>query len=78
MEPFLGQIALFGFGFTINGWAPCNGQILSIAQNSALFALLGTQYGGDGRSTFALPKLDAPAEGMSYQIAVQGIFPSRA
>ena len=57
MEPFLGMIALFGFNFAPRGWAFCNGQLLSIAQNNALFALLGTIYGGDGRTTFALPNL---------------------
>lgn len=57
MEPFLGQIQAFGFNFAPMGWAFCNGQIMSIAQNSALFALLGTTYGGDGQVTFALPNL---------------------
>ena len=57
MEPFLGQIQIFGFNFAPRGWAFCNGQILPISQNSALFSLLGTQYGGDGRVTFALPDL---------------------
>ncbi len=56
-EPFLGQIILFGGNFAIRGWAMCNGQILSIAQNSALFSLLGTTYGGNGQTTFALPDL---------------------
>ena len=56
-EPFLGQIIIVGFGFAPRGWAFCNGQILSIAQNTALFALLGTTYGGDGQTTFALPNL---------------------
>lgn len=55
MEPFLGQIQSFGFGFAPVGWALCNGQILSISQNTALFSLLGTYYGGDGTTTFALP-----------------------
>lgn len=54
-DPFLGEIRLFAFGFAPRGWAACNGQILPIAQNQALFALLGTMYGGDGRTTFALP-----------------------
>jgi microcystin-dependent protein len=54
-EPFLGQIAIYGFNFAPRGWAMCNGQILSIAQNTALFALLGTTYGGNGQTTFALP-----------------------
>ena len=57
MEPFLGQIGIFAFGFAPKGWAQCNGQIMGIAQNQALFALLGTTYGGDGVRTFALPDL---------------------
>ncbi len=57
MEPFLGQIILVGFNFAPRGWAFCNGQLLSIAQHSALFSLLGTTYGGDGRTTFGLPDL---------------------
>ncbi|MEQ1905402.1 MAG: tail fiber protein [Pirellulaceae bacterium] len=56
-EPFLGQIQAFGFNFAPQGWATCNGQLLSIAQNTALFALLGTTYGGNGQTTFALPDL---------------------
>ncbi len=56
-EPFVGQIALFGFNFAPRGWATCSGQLLSIAQNTSLFSLLGTIYGGDGRSTFGLPDL---------------------
>ncbi len=55
--PYLGQITPFGFGFAPSGWALCNGQLLSINQNQALFALLGTQFGGNGSSTFALPNL---------------------
>lgn len=56
-EPFLGAIVLFGFNFVPRGWASCNGQLMSISQNSALYALLGTTYGGNGTSTFALPDL---------------------
>lgn len=56
-EPFLGQITLFPFGFAPQGWAFCNGQLLSISQNQALYSLLGTTYGGDGITTFALPDL---------------------
>lgn len=56
-EPFLGEIRTFGFNFAPRGWSTCSGQLLSIAQNSALFALLGTTYGGDGQTTFALPRL---------------------
>lgn len=57
MEPFLGQIMAVGFNFAPRGWALCNGQLLAISQNTALFSLLGTMYGGDGRTTFALPDL---------------------
>lgn len=57
MDPFIGQIQAFGFNFPPQGWAFCDGQLLSIAQNTALFALLGTTYGGNGQTTFALPDL---------------------
>jgi microcystin-dependent protein len=56
-EPFLGQISVFGFNFAPRGWATCDGQLMPINQNQALFSLLGTTYGGDGISTFALPDL---------------------
>jgi microcystin-dependent protein len=57
MEEFLGTIKLFGFNFAPRGWLICQGQLLSIAQNTALFSLLGTTYGGNGTTTFALPNL---------------------
>lgn len=57
MDPFIGEIRLFGFNYAPRGWAMCQGQLLPISPNTALFALLGTQYGGDGRNTFALPDL---------------------
>lgn len=57
MEPFLGQIQPFGFNFAPRGWAFCEGQLLAINSNQALFSLLGTMYGGDGRTTFGLPDL---------------------
>lgn len=57
MDPFLGQIIMFAGNFAPRGWAFCDGQLLSIAQNSALFSILGTTYGGDGRTTFGLPDL---------------------
>ena len=56
-DQFLGEIRMAGFNFVPTGWAACNGQLLPISQNTALFALLGTYYGGDGKSTFALPNL---------------------
>ncbi|MGN8244960.1 phage tail protein [Cellulomonas soli] len=57
MEPLLAEIRLFAFGFVPKGWAPCQGQLLPINQNQALFSLLGTMYGGNGQTTFALPDL---------------------
>lgn len=56
-EPFIGAIIIFGGNFAIKGYALCNGQMLSIANNTALFSILGTTYGGDGRVTFGLPDL---------------------
>lgn len=56
-EPFIGQIMCAGYNFAPRGWAELNGQILSIAQNTALFSLLGTTYGGNGQTTFALPDM---------------------
>lgn len=57
MDPFLGQISLFAFGKIPRGWMACNGQILPISQNQALYSLLGVTYGGDAKTTFALPDL---------------------
>ncbi len=56
-DPFIAEIIMFGGNFAPRGWAFCNGQLLAISQNSALFSLLGTTYGGDGRTTFGLPEL---------------------
>ena len=60
-EPYFGEIKIVGFDFAPKGWAVCNGQVLPIAQNQALFSLLGTTFGGDGRTTFALPNLQGRA-----------------
>jgi microcystin-dependent protein len=60
-NPYLGEIRMVGFTFAPVGWALCNGQLMSISQATALFALLGTTYGGDGKSTFALPNFQATA-----------------
>lgn len=57
LEPFVGEISYVGFNFAPNGWMQCNGQLLSISQYSALFSLLGTTYGGNGQTNFALPDL---------------------
>ncbi len=56
-DPFISEIRLFGLNFAVRGWAFCNGQLLPISQNSALFSLIGTIYGGDGRTTMGLPNL---------------------
>ncbi|MEL6177956.1 MAG: tail fiber protein [Myxococcota bacterium] len=56
-EPFIGEIRMFAGNFAPRGWAFCDGQLLAVSQNDALFSLLGTIYGGDGRSTFALPDM---------------------
>jgi len=58
-EPFIGQVIIFAGNFAIRGYAMCNGQLLSIAQNTALFSILGTTYGGNGQTTFALPNLQS-------------------
>jgi len=81
MEPFLGEVRLFAFNFVPRGWAACNGSLLPINQYMALFSLVGTMYGGDGRSNFALPdlrgKAPLPADTGAFCIAVQGVFPAR-
>src|SRR4051794_9759097 len=61
MDPFVAEIRIFPFNFAPKGWAFCDGQILPLSQNTALFSLLGTTYGGDGKSTFALPNLQGSA-----------------
>jgi microcystin-dependent protein len=60
-DQFVAEIRIFGFNFAPTGWALCNGQLMSISQNTALFSLLGTFYGGDGRTTFGLPNLQGSA-----------------
>jgi microcystin-dependent protein len=76
MEPFLGEIKLVGFNFAPKGWALCQGQLLPIAQNEALFSLLGINFGGDGIHNFKLPTLPQN-NSCTYIIALQGIYPSR-
>ena len=60
-DQYLAEIRMVGFNFAPTGWALCNGQLMSISQNTALFSLIGTYYGGDGKSTFALPNLQGSA-----------------
>jgi microcystin-dependent protein len=78
MEPMLGMIYMFSGNFAPARYELCQGQILQIRENTALFSIMGTTYGGDGVNTFALPKLSGPAPGLNYVIAVQGIYPARA
>jgi microcystin-dependent protein len=85
MESYLGTIILFAGTFAPQGWALCDGRVMSIATNTALFSILGTQYGGDGKNTFALPKLtplecapgSAPEVAINYIICIAGIYPMR-
>jgi hypothetical protein len=78
-EPFLGELVLWPINFAPRGWAYAEGQLLAISSNTALFSLLGTTYGGDGVTTFALPDMRGhePVCGMHYIIALVGIYPSR-
>ena len=80
-DPFIGEIEVFAFNFCPVGWAPLNGQILQISQYTALFSLLGIAYGGDGSSTFALPKwgpiFTANGGTLLPCISLFGVFPSR-
>lgn len=76
-EPFLGQIISVGFSFAPVGWYPCDGRLLDVSQHDALFALLGTTYGGNGQTTFALPNLNGrvplgQGQGQGLQNYIQG------
>jgi microcystin-dependent protein len=76
-EPYLGEIRQFAFDYAPAGWHPCDGSTLKILNNMALFALLGSKYGGDGLQTFALPTIPSTAAGIVSCIALQGLFPQR-
>jgi microcystin-dependent protein len=80
VEPFLGQIELLPYNFAPNGWTTCEGQLLSIAENTALFSLIGTYFGGDGQTNFTLPDLRGkePTPNTHYCIALEGIYPPRS
>ena len=79
MEPYLGQLQLFPYDFSPKGWVFCEGQLMPISQYLGLFELIGTTYGGDGQTTFALPDLRGkePIPNLHYSIALEGIFPAR-
>ena len=81
MDFFIGQICMFPWDWAVRGWAKCDGQMLQIAQYQALYALIGTEFGGDGRTTFALPKMkpiktDGGGD-VAYFVNLLGVFPSR-
>jgi microcystin-dependent protein len=78
-EDYIGMIKLFAGNFAPVGWAECQGQLMPIANNEALFSILGTTYGGDGQSTFALPNLTkkTPVNGTRYIMCLFGAFPPR-
>ncbi len=79
MEPLLGDMELFPYGFAPRDWMECAGQTLSIVQNQALYSIIGTKFGGDGRSTFRLPDIpqDKCPYGMRYYICTYGSYPPR-
>lgn len=74
MEIYLGMITAWGGDFEPRGWLFCDGREIPIAENDALFMLIGNKYGGDGNDTFALPKMDGPVQGMRALISMYGIF----
>ena len=78
-QTYIGTIVLVAFNYAPVNWAFCNGQLLPINQNMALFSLLGTTYGGDGQTNFALPNLNASGlqSGLNYMICMNGVYPSR-
>lgn len=77
MEAFLGVIVLFAGNYAPQGWALCQGQKLPIEQYSALFSILGNTYGGDGKTDFALPKLEDVGKTKHIICVINGIYPSR-
>ena len=86
-DGYIGEVFMTGSNFCPRNTLPTDGRLLPISQNTALFSLLGTMYGGDGRTTFALPKLEGPRAGsdsananqkLTVCIVTQGIFPSRS
>lgn len=77
VESYIGQVFLFAGNFAPRNYHECNGALLAISENQALFSILGTVYGGDGRTTFGLPKIERPEKGGIYVITVVGIYPPR-
>ncbi|ACV63650.1 Tail Collar domain protein [Desulfofarcimen acetoxidans DSM 771] len=80
MVPYIGQIQAFPYTFAPHNWVLCDGRLLQVNENLALFSLLGTTFGGDGRTTFGLPNLTGaePDANMRYYIALDGSYPQRS
>lgn len=76
-DELLGTVKLVAFNYAPEGYLPCDGRLLNVNEEQAIYALLGTTYGGDGVHNFALPKLQAPMDGLHYIICMRGIWPSR-
>ncbi len=78
-SPIIGMIKLFPFSYVPRGWAVCNGAILTIQSNNALYSLLGVQFGGNGSTTFGLPNMAGaePVANTVYCIATEGLYPDR-
>jgi microcystin-dependent protein len=77
MDGTIGTIQLVAFNYNPQGWYSCDGAMLSVKNHTPLFALIGCTYGGDGRDTFALPKLESPMKGLHYIICNEGVWPTR-
>ena len=81
IDPYIGEVSLFPYEFEPEGWARCDGRLLPIEKQMVLFSLIGNRFGGDGRVTFALPKMPPPptSEGatLGYFISIGGIYPRR-
>lgn len=80
MDYYIGTILLFAFSYAPEGWISCDGQTLGITQYQPLFALIGFNYGGDGKKTFMLPNLNgaSPLPAMKYYICINGLWPPRS
>lgn len=79
MDYLMGQIQLFPYNFIPVGWLPCNGATYQMQQYTALYSLIGTKFGGDGKTTFAVPNMQGaePIPGMAYAICCEGLYPQR-
>ena len=81
-DPYIGEVRAFSFNYQPTGWLPCDGRLMPIMDNQALFSLIGPTFGGDGVSTFALPRIaplatEESGAGLGYCIAVTGLVPPR-